>query len=107
MNKAVKAFRGIFAFEWTWRSFLCLQILGIAILVYVDVRSNWSAFPDFTDHRGRFDFDWDFVDGYYWTRYTENWTMLACLLAPFLLAKALDWICSSQKDSQKAKGDDK
>lgn len=92
-----------FAFEWAWRFYLCLQLLGIAVLVFVDVTAqrNWSVLPYFVDSGGAHHLEWDFFDTSHWNYHKENWVMLACLAAPFLLAKAVDWICSAPKDISK------
>ena len=93
-----KRIRELFVHEWVWRLFIVLQAVGIIGLIYVDVtNSDWSLFPDFTDFRGRFDFDWDFFKKWHWTRYHTNWYAIALLLGPFTISKSIDWISESRK----------
>lgn len=93
-----KRIRELFVHEWVWRLFIVLQAIGIIGLIYIDVtNSHWSVFPDFTDSRGRFDFDWEFFRKWHWTCYHTNWYVIAFLLGPFAISKSVDWISASRK----------
>jgi len=92
--------RGQFNHEWVWRLFVVLQIAGILGLIYIDVTNiNWSVLPDFTDYRGRLDFDWDFFKAWYWIRYHTNWYGIAFLFGPFAISKSVDWISESRNNT--------
>lgn len=103
MNKAVKKLRGIFALEWTWRLFLCLQFLGVATLLYYDATRYWSSLPYYRSFYRSFsaNLHWDFLNSDYWGKGGENWMMLICLSAPIFVAKALDWICGAQRENSR------
>lgn len=98
-------FRSLFAFEWTWRLFIVLLLLGFFNIVYLDMKDSWNVFPyDFNLrilHSGypRLNWRWDIFNGSYWNTYSrnnQNWIFLLCLIAPFLITKAIDWIVSAK-----------
>lgn len=94
-----KKARSLFAHEWTWRLFLVSQVLGFVMIVFTDLtNSYWSLIPDLTDYRGRFQFEWDLLNGREWGREKQNWIVLAGIAAPFLLTKAVDWVVSAKEN---------
>lgn len=91
--KVIQNVRRQFAAEWTWRLFVSLQVLGILRLIYLNITDeSWSVLP----HDYHWGLRWDLLDPWYWTYHHQNWLAATCLIAPFLVAKAIDWVASAK-----------
>lgn len=90
----VQRLRRQFVAEWTWRLFVSLQVLGISILIYLDFTDqSWSVLPSDSYSYG---FSWQLFESFYWKTYHKNWLAAICLVGPYVVAKAIDWIVSAR-----------
>lgn len=91
--------RSQFSYEWTWRLYLVLTIAGFISIVYLDLSNvGCSFFPrQFGSDMGNLSYKWTWsfwvaTDWELSSHIGLNWIAVALLLAPFLVAKAVDWI---------------
>lgn len=92
-HRIVQKVRGQFMAEWTWRLFVSLQVLGILMLIYLNITDrSWSVLPR-DGYRG---LSWDLFEPRYWTYEHQNWLATTCLIAPFVVAKSIDWVVSAR-----------
>lgn len=73
-----------------FRSYVVLQALGFAGLLYLSTTvPHWEFFP-YID--SRWEIRWDVLDWRHYTRYQTNWYALVFALGPALVIKSVAWI---------------
>lgn len=93
LRSIVQKVRRQFSTELTWRLFVSLQVSGVLTLIFLDLTDgSWSVLP--YSSYGRI--TWDLLNNSYWTYHRQNWLAAICLVAPFVVTKAIDWIASAR-----------
>jgi hypothetical protein len=86
-------FKSLFKNEWAWRLFIVLQIISLIGITCLAIIDGNHLLPYYTWND---ELNWDFFDSSVWTESFENWLVTAFLVVPFLMSKAIDWICISK-----------
>lgn len=81
--------------ELSWRIFVVFQLAGLGGLFFLQVTEEiWSIFPSSSYQRG---WEWPLFNSNYYTSHHANGIALAFIFGPFFIAKAFDWVISSNK----------
>lgn len=94
-----------FLYEFTFRIFVILQLLGLLGIVLLDGYHWYDLIPDMKRKISYTISGWDFFDERYWDlpkiRGSDvrgaNWILLMCLFGPFCVCKIGEWLHSARE----------